>query len=302
MWTPAHCSGFPILPGEKETLTRIKSIKSKKTIKSIKSKKNIKPQKHKNTNITNKNQKYSNLTMFSANADGLKKKVHSLKHQLEECSAAIFTIQETQFSKKGSFKCDDFDIFEVIRKNKEKGGTMVGINKSLKPVLIEEYEDAFELIVIEIKVGVKEVRIISGYGPQETWKDEDKMPFFVALEEEIIKAQDNEKSIIIAMDANCKLGKEYIPNDPKPMSSNGKILSAIIERNRLCVANGIEGKAKGVITRKRTTIDRIEESAIDLVMASCDMANLLVSINIDESKNNVLTSITRTKKCCQKRK
>ena len=29
---------------------------------------------------------------------------------------------------------------------------------------------------------------MKGYGPQETWKDEDKMPFFVALEEEIAKA------------------------------------------------------------------------------------------------------------------
>ena len=38
--------------------------------------------------------------MFSANADGLNKKVNSLKHQLKECDAAIFTIQETQFKKK----------------------------------------------------------------------------------------------------------------------------------------------------------------------------------------------------------
>ena len=101
---------------------------------------------------------------------------------------------------------------------------MVGVDKSLQPVLIEEYEETFELLVIEITVGGKEIRIMSGYGPQETWTDEEKMPFFVALEEEIIKAQDNRKSVIIAMDANSKLGKEYIENDPKPMSGNGKIL------------------------------------------------------------------------------
>ena len=76
--------------------------------------------------------------MFSANADGLNKKVHSLSHQLEECDAAIFTIQETQFNKKGRFKCNDYEIFEAIRKNKEKGATMIGVNKSLEPVLIEE--------------------------------------------------------------------------------------------------------------------------------------------------------------------
>ena len=47
---------------------------------------------------------------------------------------------------------------------------------------------------------------------------------------------------------------------------------------------------------KRTTIDRTEESAIDLVITSCDMAHSIVSIHMNESKNKVLTSITRTKK------
>ena len=44
----------------------------------------------------------------------------------------------------------------------------------------------------------------------------------------MIKAQEGQKSIIIELDANSKLGKEYIKNDPKPMSSNGRILAGII--------------------------------------------------------------------------
>ena len=99
--------------------------------------------------------------MFSANADGLNKKAHSLRHLLKECIAAIFTVQETQFSKKGRFKCEEYDIFEAICKNKEKGGTLVGIHKSLKPVLIEEYEESFELLVTEITVSNKEIKILS---------------------------------------------------------------------------------------------------------------------------------------------
>ena len=63
-------------------------------------------------------------------------------------------------------KIKDFIIFEAIRKNKEKGGSMTGIHESLEPVLIEEYSDKFELIVVEIKIQGKEVRIINGYGPQ----------------------------------------------------------------------------------------------------------------------------------------
>ena len=87
--------------------------------------------------------------------------------------------------KKGRFKHEDFEIFEAIRQNKEKGGCMIGIHKSLEPVLIEEYSEKFELIVTEVKISNKEIRIITGYGPQENWNDEDKIPFYVALKEKL---------------------------------------------------------------------------------------------------------------------
>ena len=66
---------------------------------------------------------------------------------------------------------------------------MLGIHESLEPVLIEEYSDNFEIIVAEIKVAGKDIRIINAYGPQECWAAEDKMPFFVALEEELSKSK-----------------------------------------------------------------------------------------------------------------
>ena len=219
-----------------------------------------------------------------------------MRHQIKECNAAIFTVQETQYKKKGKFPYEDFIVVEAIRTNKEKGGTMVGIHKYFEPVLIEEYEETFELLVIEIRVENKEIRVMSGYGPQEIWTDEEKMPFFVTLEEEIIKAQSSGKSILLELDANSKLGNTYIENDPHPMSGNGKILAGIIERNGLCVANGIRGKVKGVITRKRVTKERTEESVIDMLILSNDMVEPLVEMHIDEAKENVLTRITRTKK------
>ena len=80
------------------------------------------------------------------------------------------------------------------------------------------------------------------------------------------------------------------------MSQNGIILSGIIDRNALTVANGIEGRSTGVITRRRNTKTNSEESVIDFVMISIDLVQDLVSINIDEEKDHVLTSITNTKK------
>ena len=133
-----------------------------------------------------------------------------MKHELVETKSQIFTIQESQFKSKGRVKIKDFVIFETLRKNKESGGTMTGIHDSLEPVLIEEYCEKFELLVVEIKVSGKEIRVINGYGPQENWTLEDKMPFFVALEEEISKARLEGKSIILELDANSKLGTKYI--------------------------------------------------------------------------------------------
>ena len=225
--------------------------------------------------------------MFSANADGLGKKIHSLKFEINETQSQIFTLQETQFRTKGRLKIKDFITFEAIRKNKEKGGSMTGIHKSLEPVLIEEYSDKFELIVVEIKIQGKDVRIINGYGPQENWTNEEKMPFFVALEEEVSKARLEGKSIILELDANSKLGTKYIRNDPHTISPNGIILSGIIDRHALIVANGLTHKSSGVITRKRSTVVRTEESVIDFVcirsvLMHCGLKSaLILCMNMD---------------------
>ena len=64
------------------------------------------------------------------------------------------------------------------------------------------------------------IRVISGYGPQENWPEDKRRPFFVALETEVEKANLAGKSVIIELDANAKLGKKYIPNDPHEISPN----------------------------------------------------------------------------------
>ena len=262
------------------------------------------PKKPKNTSDIEEKSKYShpnnsesstNLNIFAANADGLQGKQVSLKHEIDEAKASIFCIQETKFRKSGRLSMDNFVIFEAIRKNKEKGGTMIGINENLKPVLIEEYSDTFELIVVEIKVEDKEIRVITGYGPQENWETSEKMPFFVALEKEISKAIMNGKLVIIELDANSKLGSTYVENDPHEMSANGRILEGIIQRNGLIVANGVKGKSHGTITRKRTTAHSVEQSVIDYVLISEELESHMTGCYIDDKRKNVLTRISKTK-------
>ena len=47
------------------------------------------------------------------------------------------------------------------------------------------------------------------------------MPFFAKLEEEILSAKLGNKSVIIQMDANSKLGNTIVPNDPNQQTPNG---------------------------------------------------------------------------------
>ena len=165
------------------------------------------------------------IKVFTTNAAGLKPKIESLKAQLNKLEIPIFTIQETHYSTKGKIKVCDFVVFEAIRKNKKKGGTAVGVHKSLKPVLIEEYSEEFELIVVEIKVQNEDIRVISRYGQQESWPEAERQQFFLTLESEIEKANLAGREVIVSMDANSKLGKKYIPKDKHKMCENGKVLS-----------------------------------------------------------------------------
>ena len=91
---------------------------------------------------------------------------------------------------------------------------MLLIHKDLNPVLIKEYNEEFELIVVEVSTHKETIRVMTGYGPQENWNEKDRMPFWLAVDEEISAAEIYGRSVIIQMDANAKLGSTYIKGDP----------------------------------------------------------------------------------------
>ena len=112
----------------------------------------------------------------------------------------------------------------------------------------------------------------------------------------IIKAEMLGISLIIEMDSNSKLGPDLIPQDPHKQSPNGKILAGIIQRRGLIVANGLEGKCTGSITRRRETVETVEESIIDHVIMSSDLLKYFESLLIDKDRIHCLTSLRKTKK------
>ena len=247
----------------------------------------------KKTDVTNNTA--SNLKLFSTNGAGvIGGKIGSLKAQVSLTKANVVTLQETHARRKGRIQIPDMVVFEAVRKAKG-GGTLIASHKSLNPRLVESYEEEFELLVVEIEVKDRTIRVISGYGPQENWPEEKRRPFFVALETEVEKANLAGKSIIIELDANAKLGKKYIPNDPHEISPNGTILATIVERQGIVVGNGTN-ICQGTITRTRVTRDRTEKSAIDLLMYSSDLHRNLVSLIVDEKRKHVISKVIKTKK------
>ena len=142
---------------------------------------------------------------------------------------------------------------------------------------------------------------MSGHGPQENWTEDKRKPFFINLEIEIEKARNAGAEFIVQIDSNSKLGNKYIEGDPHPISPNGKILSDIIDRQKLIVINW-SNKSKGLITRIRKTENktnkqgRIERSLIDLVITSEDIFSKTIKMEVFEDRKNVLHRKIKTKK------
>ena len=93
--------------------------------------------------------------------------------------------------------------------------------------------------------------------PQEDDDIQSIYNFWQEIEKEIIFAKEQNCKILLHMDANAKIGKEYLLSDPNDTSSNGKIMLQMIERQNLFILNTDEG-CKGVITRQRVTVKGIE--------------------------------------------
>ena len=234
------------------------------------------------------------IKIFTTNATGLKSKLKSLSAQLKELNVPIFTVQETHFTSKGKINIDGYVVFESIRTNKKNGGTAIGVSETLNPILIEEYNGDMELLVVELKVNKREIRIISGYGPQENLSEEVRVDFYSKLDTEVERASLSGKEVIIAMDANAKLGPKWIPKDKHKICENGKLLENIIIKHGLVVGNS-HVKCQGVITRRRVTTHRTEESTIDYIIMSAELATNVTSILIVEDQKYALTRITKTK-------
>ena len=239
--------------------------------------------KHKNNN------KSLNFSLLGTNSNGITNKLESLKHNIDIFKPTVVTIQETKARKLGSVKLEGYQIFEKIRITGGGGGLLTAVDQNINPVLISTGKDEdTEIITVQAKVGRHNIRIINAYGPQEDEENQVVLKFWQELEEEIVNAKDDNCLVIVELDANAKIGKENIKNDPNNITANGKLLMDVAERNNLCIANTSKS-CKGVITRERKFEQRVEKSVIDYVIVCDDMKEYLEEMLVDEDRTYALT-------------
>ena len=99
--------------------------------------------------------------------------------------------------------------------------------------------------------------------------------------------------ICIEVDANSKIGFQNFPRDPHPESQNGKLLMNVINENNLIIVNTLD-ICEGLITRKRTVLNRTEESIIDYFLVCPQFLSYVKKMFIDEKRIYSLGSYHRT--------
>ena len=229
------------------------------------------------------------MFLLGNNAAGLGNKTESFLRNIQHFKPGVYFVQETKCKVKNKIKHDDYVLFEQNRKSKGGGGLLTAVHKSLEPMSINEDSDV-EILVVQAVIGKRNVRLINGYGPQETVADSENT-FFNQLDIEIKSSKMGGNLTCIQMDANSKLGYQFVPNDPNTQSRNGKLLSKVIINNDLIVVNGTN-LCVGLITRFRKTVNSTERSVIDFFLVCREFFKMIVCMKVDEDRAFTLTKFS----------
>ena len=164
------------------------------------------------------------FSILGSNSNGLKAKLESLKNTVRHFDfPSAVCLQETKLRFAGKIKLEGYQTFELVR-NGFGGGLLTAIKSNLSPVLVSAGKNDTELLVVQVKIGKLNVRIINGYGPQENEVNKENIfKFWQELELEVINAKEENCAILIELDANAKVGSEVIKGDPNKMSENGRL-------------------------------------------------------------------------------
>ena len=216
---------------------------------------------------------------------------------IKELQPSVFFLEETKFKDEGTFKQDNYIIFERARKSKNGGGGVaLGCVEELKPVWVREGEGEVEALSVDIFVKKMKIRCCVAYGFQETDTEENKDAFWDYLDEEVAEASNNNAGLVIQFDGNLWAGNEMVPNDPRPQNKNGRLFQQFLERNpNLTIVNSLS-LCEGLITRSRLRDGLLEESVLDFFIVCHLVLPHVKRMVIDVDKKYVLTNYGQVRK------
>ena len=192
-------------------------------------------------------------------------------------------------------KIGNFEIFELVRQNKDGGGLVIGCKKELNPVWVREGNDLVEALSVEITLKTMKIRCVVAYGVQENDNISRKEAFWKYLDEDVQQADISGSGFILQFDGNLWAGNEIIPGDPNKQNKNGKLFQEFLERNpHLKVVNALP-ECEGLITRKRNKKNKMENSVLDFFVVCERVLPFVVKMKIDEAKQFILTNYASAK-------
>ena len=234
---------------------------------------------------------------MGVNAAGIKSKITSFKNALKELKPAVFFIEETKNKDEGRMKFNNYDVFELTRKNRDGGGGVaIGCIKDLQAVWVRDGNDKVEAISVDIFLKSMKIRCCAAYGCQENDIIERKEAFWDHLNDEVSLAQQADAGFILHFDGNLWAGDKIIPGDPKIQNKNGKYFQKFLEKHpNLTVVNSLT-LCEGLITRSRMKQGKLEESVIDFFVVCNRILPFIKKMVIDNDKKFVLSNYGKVKK------
>ena len=219
--------------------------------------------------------------LFYSNINGFKGKSTSLKQILEKINSNIVVLCETKVANVNKIKqmMPQYDIIDRCIKL-GKGGIVIATRKNIFGSFINVTSSKNENILVgRISVGIKSIRIIACYAPQETDLKEVREEFFEDVSIEVNKSRMSAEEFIIVGDLNSKLvvDKENTMINESP---NGKLLLDFVKGQSLEVLN-FSDKCCGDWTHVIRTTG--QASRLDYILTTKEFYKQIDSMEIDET-------------------
>ena len=228
------------------------------------------------------------FTIIGCNVAGIRNKRDSIQSVIEMFkNPSCIMFQETKLGKTSDFPISNYEVFYKNR-NSSGGGLLTAIDPHLQPLEVSS-QDA-EVLTVQIDVGQYCVRLINAYCPQNDDSEQKKLDFWTSLGEEIVTAQREDCLILIQMDANSKVGRHILANDPNQnQDDNGRKLVAMMETYGLLMLNR-DSRCSGTVTRYRKTIHGVERAVLDYILVCQNLYSFFETMKIDEERHYPITS------------